>query len=85
LHGTANAEATLSGSVHRREEKRWLEELAEDVFGVQEVHNHLRVARHGHAGASAAGGDLQATPLSGRVAARAARRRCRRAVTRSTA
>lgn len=45
-----NAEVTLSGSVHRREEKRWLEELAEDVFGVQEVHNHLRVARHEQAG-----------------------------------
>jgi hypothetical protein len=40
-----NGEVTLTGSVHRREEKRWVEDLAEDVWGVQEVHNRLRVAR----------------------------------------
>jgi hypothetical protein len=40
-----NGEVTLSGSVHRRDEKHWLEDVAEDVFGVQEVHNHLRVLR----------------------------------------
>jgi hypothetical protein len=38
-------EVTLNGSVHRRDEKRWLEDLAEDVWGVQEVHNRLRIAR----------------------------------------
>jgi hypothetical protein len=40
-----NGEVTLTGSVHRRDEKRWLEDLADDVWGVHEVHNHLRVAR----------------------------------------
>ena len=36
---------TLSGRVSRRYEKRLLEDIADSVFGVQEVHNHLRLAR----------------------------------------
>jgi hypothetical protein len=40
-----DGEVTLEGSVARREEKRWLEDVAEDVFGVDQVHNRLRVAR----------------------------------------
>lgn len=39
-------EVTLNGSVRSREDKRRLEDLVEDVFGVDEVQNHLRVARH---------------------------------------
>jgi hypothetical protein len=31
--------------VRDRREKWWLEDLADDVFGVEEVHNNLRVAR----------------------------------------
>jgi hypothetical protein len=40
-----NREVTLTGTVRNREEKWWLEDLADDVFGVEEVHNHLRVVR----------------------------------------
>jgi HSP20 family molecular chaperone IbpA len=36
---------TLSGRVPHRFEKRVIEEIAEQVFGVQEVQNHLRLAR----------------------------------------
>jgi hypothetical protein len=38
-------EVTLSGHVARREEKRLLEDLVEDVLGVEEVHDHLRLRR----------------------------------------
>lgn len=41
----ANREVTLSGTVASREHKWWLENIADDVFGVEEIHNHLRVAR----------------------------------------
>ncbi len=40
-----NGEVTLTGLVDRREDKRALEDLAEDVFGVEEVQNHVRVRR----------------------------------------
>jgi predicted amino acid-binding ACT domain protein len=40
-------EVTLGGFVESREEKRKIEDLAEDVFGVEEVQNHLRVRRRG--------------------------------------
>ncbi len=36
---------TLSGRVSTRFEKRILEDIADGVFGVQEVHNHLRLAK----------------------------------------
>jgi hypothetical protein len=36
---------TLSGRISTRFEKRLLEDIADGVFGVQEVHNHLRLAR----------------------------------------
>ncbi|HEX8819184.1 MAG TPA: BON domain-containing protein [Archangium sp.] len=38
-------EVTLSGTVKSRDEKRAIEDLAEDVLGVKEVHNEIRVAR----------------------------------------
>jgi hypothetical protein len=38
-------EVTLTGFVRRREEKRMIEDLADDVFGVDEVNNHLRIRR----------------------------------------
>lgn len=41
----ANAEVTLTGSVQSRHEKFLAEELADDVSGVTEVHNQLRVRR----------------------------------------
>lgn len=40
-------EVTLTGHVPHRQDKRLLEDLAEDVFGVEEVHDHLRVQRPG--------------------------------------
>jgi hypothetical protein len=46
-----NGDVTLSGTVRSREEKRYLEDLCEDVFGVNDVHNQTRVSR-GETGAS---------------------------------
>jgi hypothetical protein len=41
-----NGEATLTGFVDSREAKRAAEDCVEDVQGVREVHNHLRVRSH---------------------------------------
>jgi hypothetical protein len=38
-----NGEATLTGIVHSRWEKRLAEEISEDIYGVNNVHNNLRV------------------------------------------
>jgi hypothetical protein len=38
-------EVTLAGTVRSRWEKWRLEEVADDAFGVEEVHNHVRVSR----------------------------------------
>jgi BON domain-containing protein len=38
-------EVTLTGTVKSRDEKRAIEDLAEDILGVKDVHNELRVAR----------------------------------------
>jgi hypothetical protein len=51
-----NRQVTLAGTVRDREEKWWLEDLADDVFGVEEVHNHLRVVRGEAPGTGAEGG-----------------------------
>ena len=40
-----NAEVTLSGTVRERDDKRRSEDSAENVSGVREVHNNLRVNR----------------------------------------
>jgi hypothetical protein len=40
-----NGEVTLTGFVESREDKRDLEDIADDVFGVEEVRNELRVRR----------------------------------------
>jgi hypothetical protein len=40
-------EVTLTGTVRNRAEKWRLEEVAEDVFGVEDVHNQLKVPRTG--------------------------------------
>jgi len=44
VHG---GEVTLEGTVATRAQKRLAEDLAEAVFGVEEVHNHLRLHRAG--------------------------------------
>ncbi len=41
----SGGEVTLSGTVFDRQDKRRAEDLAEQVSGVREVHNNLRVAR----------------------------------------
>jgi hypothetical protein len=41
-----NGEATLTGYVDSREAKRAAEDCVEDVVGVREVHNHLRIRSH---------------------------------------
>jgi hypothetical protein len=38
-------EVTLTGTVLSRDDKRALEDLADDVFGVEDVHNRLTIAR----------------------------------------
>lgn len=40
-----NGEVTLNGTVRDRRDKRRIEDACEDVFGVQDVHNHIRVSR----------------------------------------
>jgi hypothetical protein len=42
----ANGEVTLIGFVDSREAKRDAEDCAEDIQGVREVHNQLRVRSH---------------------------------------
>ena len=41
----SNQEVTLTGSVDDRQQKRAAEDLAENVSGVREVHNNLRVSK----------------------------------------
>ncbi len=50
-------EVTLTGMVHERTQKRMIEDVAESVSGVQEVHNQIRVARE------SAGRSRQEEPL----------------------
>src|SRR5438874_4013119 len=49
---------TLSGRVSTRVEKRVIEDIADSVFGVREVHNHLRLARIGSESRGAEPGPL---------------------------
>lgn len=43
----SNAEVTLQGSVHDRQDKRLAEDLADQISGVREVHNQIRVSQPG--------------------------------------
>jgi hypothetical protein len=43
--GVRGGEITLTGMVATRAQKRLAEDIAEAVFGIAEVHNHLRVQR----------------------------------------
>ena len=40
-------EVTLTGTVESRDDKRALEDIADDVFGVEDVHNRIRLRRSG--------------------------------------
>ncbi|ABS25918.1 BON domain-containing protein [Anaeromyxobacter sp. Fw109-5] len=57
------AEVTLTGFVGSRWDKRMLEDIAEDVFGVDEVHNHLRLRRE--TGALTGQGTAETTAQTG--------------------
>jgi hypothetical protein len=46
-------EVTLTGFVESREDKRAIEDIADDVFGVEEVSNHLRIHREERQSATA--------------------------------
>jgi hypothetical protein len=55
-----NGEVTLTGTVDRREMKRMAEDAAENVSGVKDVHNQLKVQQQGaFAGQGPAQGDRQ--------------------------
>ena len=43
----SNGEVTLLGSVHDRQDKRLAEDLTDQVSGVREVHNQIRVSQPG--------------------------------------
>lgn len=68
-----NGEATLTGTVGSREEKRAAEELAERSPGVREVQNHLRVTQErssSQSGQFAQSGQSGRTSASGQSKAR---------------
>jgi hypothetical protein len=48
--GVVNGEVTLTGVVDSRAAKRAAEDLAEDIYGVREVHNQLHVRSHSGGG-----------------------------------
>jgi hypothetical protein len=51
-----NGDVSLEGTVDARETKRRIEDIVDDVAGVREVHNALRIAAHGApSGSSPAG------------------------------
>jgi hypothetical protein len=64
-----SAEVTLTGFVASRWDKRMLEDIAEDVFGVEEVHNHLKLRRElgTRAGESAAARTTAHPGMSGQT------------------
>lgn len=64
-----DGEVTLTGFVDARYDKRNLEDIADDVFGVSEVHNQLRVQRDTspRTGTTSSTATAQTTPEKGRV------------------
>jgi osmotically-inducible protein OsmY len=62
----SNGEVTLNGSVSDRDQKRRAEDLIEQVSGVREVRNNLRVARAGEWSGGETGQSTAAAP-SGNV------------------
>jgi osmotically-inducible protein OsmY len=62
----SNGEVTLTGFVDDRQQKRMAEDLAEQISGVRDVHNQLRVHEHGQ---SSTGNESEST-TNGRTMAR---------------
>jgi hypothetical protein len=56
-----SGEVTLTGFVYSREEKRVIEDVAEEVFGVEEVNNHLRIHREDRSQTFSAGSPQKGT------------------------
>ncbi len=56
----SQGEVTLSGYVDERWAKRHAEDLADRVRGVEEVHNHIRLARSGESRAAGNGKRMRA-------------------------
>jgi hypothetical protein len=73
----SNGEVTLIGLVELRHEKFLAEEIADDVSGVNEVHNQLRVARA--PGSQSASSAAEATTSGAQAGTEAARNRNARA------
>jgi hypothetical protein len=44
----SNGEVTIEGEVPSRQMKRAAEDCLEDISGVKQIHNHLRVTQNGH-------------------------------------
>lgn len=63
---TNNGEVTLSGNVTDREQKRRAEELIENVSGVREIHNSLRVRRWQEGGTTTQAAATGTTPAGTR-------------------
>ena len=75
----SGGEVTLSGVVNDRESKRIAEDVAENVSGVKDVHNHIRlqIRVEGQSspgqpstGQTATGSQSGSTPVSGGSAAK---------------
>ena len=43
----SNGEVTLQGTVRERHDRRLAEDIVDDVAGVREVHNEIRVSQAG--------------------------------------
>jgi hypothetical protein len=69
-----NGEVMLSGAVRSREDKRRAEDLAENIPGVREVHNNLRVGRWDDTASSgrtaATSGSMQGTATGAQPSSR---------------
>jgi hypothetical protein len=62
-----DGEVTLSGFVEIRYDKRILEDISDDVFGVSEVHNQLRVQPQSGSERNQTASQTKAPPNQGRV------------------
>jgi hypothetical protein len=68
-----NGEVTLSGTVKEREHKRQLERMIEEISGVEDVRNEIRVKREAQGVTTAASGTTTTTASTGEEANRSGR------------
>jgi hypothetical protein len=67
-------EVTFTGTVARRDLKRWIEDIADRVIGVRDVHNHIRTREVTSAARRQAAGPARAAPPPSAAGRRRARR-----------